>query len=68
LEYKWLIHFPGLQLVLDLEIHSYMNDGLTQSAGARVGVHEPDVEILPDEYGTDVMPNKKSTFSLQNRK
>ena len=38
----------GLQLVLDLEINSYMEDGLTQSAGARVAIHEHDVEVKPN--------------------
>ena len=37
----------GLQLVLDLNVNSYMGDGLTESAGARVAIHEQDVEVWP---------------------
>ena len=37
----------GLQLVLDLEMNSYMGNGLTESAGARVAVHRHDVEVTP---------------------
>ena len=37
----------GLQLVLDLEIDGYMGAGLTQSAGARVAIHEHNVEVRP---------------------
>ncbi len=53
--------------MLDLQLPTYMKDGLTEASGARVAVHEAGVEILPGEYGMNVMPNQKTSLSLRNK-
>lgn len=46
----------GLQLVMNLDQGEYMKSGVTQAEGVRAAVFDPEVMILPSEYGIDVAP------------
>ena len=67
-ENTWASSLPGsvlgLNIVLNIEQFQYLKQGLTQSAGARVTIHDTEVRPLVDEYGMNVEPNKATSFAL----
>lgn len=53
----------SLQLYLDQE--NYMLQGLSQKAGVRMIIHDPNAYPLADEYGIDLEPNTASSIAIQ---
>ena len=50
----------GMQLVMNLDQEQYMRGALSQSAGARAVVFNPGVDLMPEEYGFDLQPDRKT--------
>ena len=55
----------GLNVVLNIQQSSYMKNGLTASAWARVSVEDARLRALVDEFGMDVEPNKATNFAIE---
>ena len=49
-----------MQLVMNLDQEQYMRGALSQSAGARAVVFNPGVDLMPEEYGFDLQPDRKT--------
>ncbi len=48
-----------------LDQSSYMLNGLSKEAGAKVVVHGPGFPPLPDEFGIDIRPNTAAKNGIQ---
>ena len=57
--------FFGLSLILNLEQRYYVGNGITQAAGARIGVHNVTGQPLMSERGYDLMPNTQTNLAIQ---
>ena len=55
----------GLTVSLFLNQKPYLINGQTQSAGARVVIHDPNSLPMVDEHGLDLYPNTQSRLSVQ---
>ncbi len=55
----------GLTVELFVDQLNYMKGDLSQSAGIRMVVHNPDSYPMTDEFGLDVMPGTSSSITLQ---
>ncbi len=55
----------GLEMVINIDQGNYMTGGQTQQAGARLTVQDTPFNPLPDEFGSNVMPNTQTAFSIQ---
>ena len=55
----------GFSVELFLDQSYYMLNKLSKKAGARLILHNPNIDPLPDEYGMDLPPNTASSVATQ---
>ena len=61
-----IISISGISLILHLDQDYYMSNGpISQTAGAKVVIDEPNTIARPDENGIDLQPNTASSISVK---